>query len=402
MRPPRSLAVRTHHDEDAPRSGALPAGPVDGFASPRLQCAPEEAANAVRSGRNTMTPIHSRLLKIMLPLAAVAGFAATPALAQKKGGTLTVGVELDIAGFDPLKVGVYDTSPNIAASLFLEQLTRLGEDGKPKPSLALSWSAFRRLQDLDLQAQARREVLGRHAVQRPGRGLQLRPPEGPQEQLPLRLLHRQHAERRSQGRPDRRLHAQGSGGEPPRAADAARPEQHDPFADGDPGQGRRLQPQSRRHRALRHQVMDGRRPHGAGAQPQLLEQGQAQPRPRRAAAAARRPVALRQPRVGRDRRGVGRRVRGRQHRPRAQEQRAAGARLCRLGRRRRRHQHQGAAARRRARAPGAGHGARSQEGYRRRSPTAWHGRRPTPTARAHGSSARTTARCRTIPRRPPS
>ena len=87
-----------------------------------------------------MTPIHSRLLKIMLPLAAVAGFAATPALAQKKGGTLTVGVELDIAGFDPLKVGVYDTSPNIAASLFLEQLTRLGEDGKPKPSLALSWS----------------------------------------------------------------------------------------------------------------------------------------------------------------------------------------------------------------------------------------------------------------------
>ena len=88
-----------------------------------------------------MTPIASRLLKIMLPLAAVAGFAATPALAQKKGGTLTVGVELDIAGFDPLKVGVYDTSPNIAASLFLEQLTRLGDDGKPKPSLALSWSA---------------------------------------------------------------------------------------------------------------------------------------------------------------------------------------------------------------------------------------------------------------------
>jgi 4-phytase/acid phosphatase/peptide/nickel transport system substrate-binding protein len=89
-----------------------------------------------------MTPIHSRLLKIMLPLAAVAGFAATPALAQKKGGTLTVGVELDIAGFDPLKVGVYDTSPNIAASLFLEQLTRLGDDGKPKPSLASSWSAL--------------------------------------------------------------------------------------------------------------------------------------------------------------------------------------------------------------------------------------------------------------------
>jgi len=87
-----------------------------------------------------VTPIQSRLLKIMLPLAAVAGFAAAPAMAQKQGGTLTVGVELDIAGFDPLKVGVYDTSANIAASLILEQLTRLGDDGKAKPSLALSWS----------------------------------------------------------------------------------------------------------------------------------------------------------------------------------------------------------------------------------------------------------------------
>ncbi len=82
----------------------------------------------------------NRLLKTFLPLAAAAGLAASPAMAQKQGGTLTVGLELDIAGFDPLKVGVYDTSPNIAASLFLEQLTRLGDDGKVKPSLALSWT----------------------------------------------------------------------------------------------------------------------------------------------------------------------------------------------------------------------------------------------------------------------
>src|SRR5437868_9978553 len=66
---------------------------------------------------------------------------AAPAMAQKQGGTLTVGVELDIAGFDPLKVGVYDTSANTAASLLLEQLTRLGDDGKAKPSLAVSWSS---------------------------------------------------------------------------------------------------------------------------------------------------------------------------------------------------------------------------------------------------------------------
>ena len=87
-----------------------------------------------------MTSIASRLIKIMLPLAAVAGLSATPALAQKKGGTLTVGLELDIPGFDPLKVGVYDTAANIAASVLLETLVKLDNNGKPTPSLALSWS----------------------------------------------------------------------------------------------------------------------------------------------------------------------------------------------------------------------------------------------------------------------
>ena len=43
-------------------------------------------------------------------LAALTVFAAFPATAQKQGGNLTVGMELDIAGFDPLKVGVYDTA----------------------------------------------------------------------------------------------------------------------------------------------------------------------------------------------------------------------------------------------------------------------------------------------------
>ncbi len=35
---------------------------------------------------------------------------AGPASAQKQGGSITVGLELDIPGFDPLKVGVFDTS----------------------------------------------------------------------------------------------------------------------------------------------------------------------------------------------------------------------------------------------------------------------------------------------------
>jgi len=78
----------------------------------------------------------------MLALAACAAlFGAGPALAQKQGGSLTVGLELDIPGFDPLKVGVYDTAANIAASLILETLVSLDDNGKAKPKLALSWSS---------------------------------------------------------------------------------------------------------------------------------------------------------------------------------------------------------------------------------------------------------------------
>ncbi|MBN9087729.1 MAG: hypothetical protein J0J01_12540 [Reyranella sp.] len=72
--------------------------------------------------------------------ASAAVLAGAPALAQKKGGTLTVGLELDIPGFDPLKVGVYDTSQNIAAALLLETLVKLDENGKAAPGLAASWS----------------------------------------------------------------------------------------------------------------------------------------------------------------------------------------------------------------------------------------------------------------------
>ena len=82
----------------------------------------------------TSTIRHRLLASAFVMVAAAMGFSAGPALAQKQGGTLTVGLELDIPGFDPLKVGVYDTSATIAASLILEQLTSLGDDGKAKPS----------------------------------------------------------------------------------------------------------------------------------------------------------------------------------------------------------------------------------------------------------------------------
>ena len=45
------------------------------------------------------------------PIFLVTAFALPLAAhAQKPGGSITVGLELDIPGFDPLKVGVYDAA----------------------------------------------------------------------------------------------------------------------------------------------------------------------------------------------------------------------------------------------------------------------------------------------------
>src|SRR3954453_23121064 len=65
---------------------------------------------------------------------------AGPAQAQKPGGSITVGLELDIAGFDPLKVGVFDTSAETAADAIFHTLVGLDDNGKPVPKLALSWT----------------------------------------------------------------------------------------------------------------------------------------------------------------------------------------------------------------------------------------------------------------------
>ena len=76
-----------------------------------------------------------------LALAALVVLAlTTPAAAQKRGGSVTLGVEQDIAGFDPLTVGVYDTGQEATAALVFETLTRLDDHAKPVPGLALSWS----------------------------------------------------------------------------------------------------------------------------------------------------------------------------------------------------------------------------------------------------------------------
>ena len=65
---------------------------------------------------------------------------ACPASAQKAGGSITVGLELDIPGFDPLKVGVFDTAALTAAAAIFDTLTTLDDKGEPQPKLALSWT----------------------------------------------------------------------------------------------------------------------------------------------------------------------------------------------------------------------------------------------------------------------
>jgi len=60
--------------------------------------------------------------------------------AQKQGGSITMGLELDIPGFDPLKVGVFDTAAQTAAAAIFDTLTYLDEKGVAQPKLALSWT----------------------------------------------------------------------------------------------------------------------------------------------------------------------------------------------------------------------------------------------------------------------
>jgi peptide/nickel transport system substrate-binding protein len=64
---------------------------------------------------------------------------AGAASAQKQGGSITVGLELDISGFDPLKVGVFDTAAFTAAAAIFDTLTSLDDKGVAQPKLALSW-----------------------------------------------------------------------------------------------------------------------------------------------------------------------------------------------------------------------------------------------------------------------
>ena len=80
------------------------------------------------------------LARIFLATVFGVSLSAGAANAQKQGGSITVGLELDIAGFDPLKVGVFDTASFTAAAAIFDTLTGLDDKGEAKPKLALSWT----------------------------------------------------------------------------------------------------------------------------------------------------------------------------------------------------------------------------------------------------------------------
>src|SRR5436305_3329241 len=83
---------------------------------------------------------HSRALsRIFLATAFGLYLFAGAAQAQKPGGSITVGLELDIPGFDPLKVGVFDTAALTAAAALFDTLAYLDDKGVAQPKLAVSW-----------------------------------------------------------------------------------------------------------------------------------------------------------------------------------------------------------------------------------------------------------------------
>jgi len=88
----------------------------------------------------SISGLHTVLRGIAVSCAALIALGGVAA-SQTRGGTVTMGVEQDIAGFDPIVVGVYDTGPMAAAALLFDTLTRLDDNGVVEPRLALSWSS---------------------------------------------------------------------------------------------------------------------------------------------------------------------------------------------------------------------------------------------------------------------
>lgn len=81
---------------------------------------------------------HGAALFLAASFVAAAGIGS--ALAQTKGGTLTVGLETDVRGFDTVKGGVYGISGRTVAGALEEPLIMVNPDRTYSPHLATSWS----------------------------------------------------------------------------------------------------------------------------------------------------------------------------------------------------------------------------------------------------------------------
>ena len=82
----------------------------------------------------------ARAILIAVTTATAMAMPAGASAAGRAGGSITMGLELDIPGFDPLKVGVFDTAAQTAAASLFDTLTYLDENGVAQPKLALSWT----------------------------------------------------------------------------------------------------------------------------------------------------------------------------------------------------------------------------------------------------------------------
>ena len=174
---------------------------------------------------------------------------------------------LDIPGFDVLKVGVYDAAALTASSALFDTLTTLDANGKPQPKLALSWEPsedfkmwtfklrpgvkfhdgtpfnaaafkanFDRQKDPANKCRCAFYISNVNNVQAPDELTLVYNLNDPSVNFPSLSVLRE-------------------------------PDQCDTFPDRVEDQGRRLQPQSRRHRSLHSEVLDRRRSHDPGEEP---------------------------------------------------------------------------------------------------------------------------------------
>ena len=83
---------------------------------------------------------HLRCGTALVLAASFAVVAGTAQAGPVKGGTLTVGLETDVRGFDTVKGGVYGISGRTVAGALEEPLIMVNPDRSFSPHLATSWA----------------------------------------------------------------------------------------------------------------------------------------------------------------------------------------------------------------------------------------------------------------------